>query len=38
MSETERLRREYNCAVANGLIVKARRIARVLNALERRVN
>lgn len=32
--EIERLRKEYNVAVANGLVVKARRIARSLKSLE----
>jgi hypothetical protein len=29
-------RQEYNCAVANGLIIKARAIDRVMKARERR--
>lgn len=35
MTELERLIQEYNVAVANGLIIKARRIDRVIKALER---
>lgn len=34
-SEVERLRREHNAAVANGLIGRARRIERRIDALER---
>lgn len=33
MSELERLRREYNAAVANGLILRARRIERRMRCL-----
>lgn len=29
----ETLRKEYNAAVANGLMIKARRIERVMNAI-----
>ncbi|QNL30574.1 hypothetical protein SEA_SPEEDDEMON_1240 [Gordonia phage SpeedDemon] len=32
--DRERLRQECNAAVANGLMLQARRIERVLNALE----
>ena len=32
----EKLRQEHNAAIANGLILRARRIARVLDAIERR--
>ena len=34
--DVEVLRQEYNCAVANGLILKARRINRVIMAIERK--
>ena len=33
--EAERVRQEHNAAIANGLILKARRLARQLDALER---
>lgn len=36
--EQEQDRQEYNCAVANGLILKARRINRRMNVRERRIN
>lgn len=36
--EQEQDRQEYNCAVASGLIGKARRINRRMNARERKIN
>jgi protein subunit release factor B len=36
LTEHELDRQEYNCAVANGLIIKARRINRVMKARERK--
>jgi hypothetical protein len=35
MTEVERLTKEYNAAVANGLVMKARRIGRVIDTLKR---
>lgn len=37
-AEFERIRREHNAAVANGLIIKARHLARVLDALEAKMD
>jgi hypothetical protein len=35
MDEYERLIAEYNCAVANGLIVRARQLDRVIQVMEK---
>lgn len=36
MNDYEVLRKEYNAAVANSLIIKARRIERVMNAISKK--